>query len=375
MSERFSPSLRLLSRLSTSLIVATPALLLGTDRAPAQSTGDLAGIRERLAAAREQAGIVLGEIKALDAQIYRAGGAVEDQQREVSKTRSRIRSTERNIAQLEEDIRTTKRISNERARAIYKDGPGSVLAALLTAESPGDLPRLSTFWKSVAKRDGRMILTSARAQGDLAAEKADLTSTLDSLRDRAKRLQAMEEGLEKTRARRQGSLRRLRLSIQEAMAAERAALAAKVTAVVPPKSSCRPGSAAKDKRLAALLDWYAPASGPEPFLPPKLKPTGITLSAGASWYGPGFDGCSSASGATFRASQMTAASLSLPFGTLLKATSRGRSVVVVISDRGPFVQGRDIDLSRAAAQAIGLAGVGQISMEVVLPSEPAPPFP
>lgn len=386
MSERFSLSLRLLSRVSTSLIVAAPAVLLGTDRAQAQSTGDVAGIRQRLAAANQQAGSVLGEMKALDMRIYKAGGAVQEQQRAISRTRSKIRSTEQHITLLEQEIRATKRTSNERARAIYKNGPASVLAALLTAQSSGDLPRPSTFWSSIAKQDGKAILASARARGDLAAERADLNTSLKGLNDRAKRLRSLEDRLEKSRVQRQASLQKLRRSIQDAMAAERAALASKAAPVVKPRSSsgaggiqkatgCSPGSPAKDKRLATLLDWYAPASGPEPFMPPKLKPTGITVSTSASWYGPGFDGCTSASGATFRANQMTAATLSLPLGTLVKASSGGRSVVVVVTDRGPFVHGRAVDLSRAAAQAIGIAGVGRIKMEVVLPSEPAPPFP
>ncbi|MGH2773697.1 MAG: RlpA-like double-psi beta-barrel domain-containing protein, partial [Actinomycetota bacterium] len=52
-----------------------------------------------------------------------------------------------------------------------------------------------------------------------------------------------------------------------------------------------------------------------------------------------------------------------------------RSAVVVITDRGPYVAGRDLDLSKAAAQAIGIGGVGPVSMEILLPAEPAPAFP
>lgn len=109
-------------------------------------------------------------------------------------------------------------------------------------------------------------------------------------------------------------------------------------------------------------------------MPSKLGPTGVITTGDASWYGPGFDGCRSASGATFRASQMTAASVILPLGTLLKVTRGGRAVVVVITDRGPYAHGRVLDLSQAAAQAIGL-GAGAVNMEILLPTEPAPPFP
>jgi rare lipoprotein A len=64
---------------------------------------------------------------------------------------------------------------------------------------------------------------------------------------------------------------------------------------------------------------------------------------------------------------MTAAHRSLPFGTKLRVTHGGSSVIVTINDRGPFVRGRVLDLSTGAARAIGLtgAGVGRVTAEVV----------
>jgi len=80
----------------------------------------------------------------------------------------------------------------------------------------------------------------------------------------------------------------------------------------------------------------------------------------ASWYGGKFQGRRTASGELFDTRQLTAAHKSLPFGTLVLVTNleNGRSVTVRINDRGPFVPGRVIDLSLAAAAAIGLAGRG-----------------
>ena len=80
----------------------------------------------------------------------------------------------------------------------------------------------------------------------------------------------------------------------------------------------------------------------------------------ASWYGGRFQGRLTASGELFDTRQLTAAHKSLPFGTLVLVTNleNGRSVTVRINDRGPFVPGRVIDLSLAAAAAIGLAGRG-----------------
>jgi rare lipoprotein A len=81
----------------------------------------------------------------------------------------------------------------------------------------------------------------------------------------------------------------------------------------------------------------------------------------ASWYGLGFHGRRTASGERFDMHALTAAHPSLPFGTrlLVENPANGRSVVVRVNDRGPHVRGRIIDLSHAAARAIGLLGWGR----------------
>lgn len=94
----------------------------------------------------------------------------------------------------------------------------------------------------------------------------------------------------------------------------------------------------------------------------------------ASWYGGKFHGRLTANGETFDTNELTAAHKTLPFGTLVKVThvADGRSVVVRINDRGPFVEGRIIDLSRAAADAIGLTarGVAPVRVEIVHAVQP-----
>jgi rare lipoprotein A len=95
----------------------------------------------------------------------------------------------------------------------------------------------------------------------------------------------------------------------------------------------------------------------------------------ASWYGGKFQGRRTASGEIFDTRQLTAAHNSLPFGTRVLVTNleNGKSVEVRINDRGPFVAGRVIDLSLAAAAAIGLAGKGvvPVRLEVLAPGAAA----
>ena len=85
----------------------------------------------------------------------------------------------------------------------------------------------------------------------------------------------------------------------------------------------------------------------------------------ASWYGPGFHGRLTASGERFNTQALTAAHLNLPFGTLLRVRSEqnGREVIVRVNDRGPYAKGRIIDLSQAAARALGIQGLGRVIIE------------
>lgn len=94
--------------------------------------------------------------------------------------------------------------------------------------------------------------------------------------------------------------------------------------------------------------------------------SGHSFSGMASFYG-NESGSRTASGQRFNQNAMTAAHRSLPFGTKLRVTHGGSSVIVTINDRGPFIRGRVLDLSTGAARAIGLTsrGVGRVTAEVV----------
>ena len=94
----------------------------------------------------------------------------------------------------------------------------------------------------------------------------------------------------------------------------------------------------------------------------------------ASWYGPRFNGRRTASGERYNMNELTAAHRTLPFGTLVRVRSliNGKEVDVRITDRGPFSRGRVIDLSRAAAEAIGMLGLGVKDVLLLVPQSTAP---
>lgn len=91
--------------------------------------------------------------------------------------------------------------------------------------------------------------------------------------------------------------------------------------------------------------------------------------ATASWYGPYYHGRTTANGETFNQWGMTTAHKSLPFGTRVRVTNpaNGKSLIVRVNDRGPYIGHREFDLSRGAADALGVTrqGVAELQFEIL----------
>jgi rare lipoprotein A len=131
---------------------------------------------------------------------------------------------------------------------------------------------------------------------------------------------------------------------------------------------------ARRARLAALAAVLLAASACVGLPPPG---TGSGQVGVASWYGNEFHGRPTSSGEIFDTNDLTAAHRALPFGTYVMVSNleNDRSVVVRINDRGPFVRGRIIDLSYAAARALGLVGPGtaRVRLDVLRAPAAVPP--
>lgn len=129
--------------------------------------------------------------------------------------------------------------------------------------------------------------------------------------------------------------------------------------------------------LAASIAWTGCARKKRPRLVPSPPPVavGSTETGVASWYGHPYHGRASASGEIYDMEKLTAAHRTLPFHTWVRVRGleNGKTVEVRINDRGPFVGGRIIDLSKAAARAIDMIGPGtaKVRLEVIRAPEGA----
>jgi rare lipoprotein A len=138
------------------------------------------------------------------------------------------------------------------------------------------------------------------------------------------------------------------------MALSAAAKDGKPTGPAPPASGpAPPSTGAKSKAMGKPKHWYQ---------------TGV-----ASWYGTKFQGRTTAGGERFDMNLMTCAHRSLPMGTWLRVTNlkNHKTAYVRVNDRGPVPEDRIVDLSYAAAQAVGLAGLGQVKLEPISSGDPA----
>jgi len=136
------------------------------------------------------------------------------------------------------------------------------------------------------------------------------------------------------------------------------------TAPESPSSTSRPEGAAKHDRLPAESE----ADLAEPTIPADARPL-VTETGRASWYGPPYHNRRGSNGEVYNMHAMTAAHRTLPLGSIVRVTNlkTGHSALVRITDRGPFIPGRVLDLSLAAARKVDVyqAGVAEVKVEVM----------
>lgn len=278
---------------------------------------DIAGLEQMLARVKQDSFSVAARLAEIEKNILDCSMQIDAAQVEVETARNRL---------------------NNSLRAMYMNG------------------RVQTLVQLVGSTDVSEFLAWHQ---NMIAVSTHQAASFKALKDKRKHLRVIQEKLNAFK--------------QEQAQLNRSADTAPIEATLEQKKSQLAGVS------STLITMELPATDAPPpsvfdpstvFVRPDVNafaPTGQMFSGYSSWYGGDFPGKPTASGEVFDEHAFTCAHRTLPFGTWLKVSFRGRSVIVKVNDRGPTVKGRVLDLSKGAAEAIGLTGVQWVDCEIVVP--------
>ncbi len=266
-----------------------------------------------------------------------------------------------------DDLESAREQLSRRIIGIYKNGDAVALDILLEASSLPDLLTRLSIAARITELDNRAVTDAVVTR----AEAAHQASVLEGLKLHELSLRQIRrirlERLRRALAEQRLIIDTLTESSRRLITARRAEHARSRKAWM---DSSIPLSEVVRQELAEVAQHDEPYRVAY-YQPKRYRVIGGASRAVCSWYGNQFHGRRTASGQVFNQEDLTCASRSLPFGTYLALSRAGRRVVVQVTDRGPFINGRDLDLSRAAARALGFSGVEPVTMEIVEP-EPEP---
>lgn len=324
-------------------VAALVAALFGMALIHPASAADLDELRARAQALGDQ-------VSTLQARAERLSEREAELAEEIAAASSEIGTLELELRDHELAADAARDVFVERVVEAYKGSTTTDrLALVLAAEDLNDMLEAVEATGHAADAEAEAIeeLITEREEVEAAQERVDARK--QALLAAQTEAAALAEETDLALNERNEALEELSAEVEELERLAREAAAA----------AARPGQ--------AFLDLLSP-SGPAPGIPKDFAGTGVTFEGLASWYGPGFEGNLTASGDVFDSSLYTAASKTLPLGTWLYVEYNGRGVVVLVNDRGPYVEPRILDLSRGAAQAIGMehAGVGWVKAEILL---------
>ncbi len=305
------------------------------------------------AAVRMDAAQLRAALEAATAEAERAGALV-------LQAAARTATLRAEMDRLADELDVARAALGDRARAIYMHGQPDPITQLFTGLALPDLAIAARGYESGAQTDEQIIADVEEATRRIAAlrRQADLVrvsllaqaAPVFAAQDRARSLYAAASAAE------QRALAALRDRLD--------ALSADVTDAVAPAVTARGRRAkAAEEPIIRLLEQTGRG------MPPGYHRTGVRITGIASWYGPGFVGNPTATGAPYDPERLTAAMLPpVRLGTVVRVTSDdGLAINVLVNDRGPYGKGRVIDLSRAAARWMGFTGLKRVTVELLEP--------
>ncbi len=281
------------------------------------------------------------------------------------RTRAAIAANKAKSKKLDASIADGRTRLASQARFLYLTGGVGFAEILFGSTTLEDFVNRSLALRRVTSRDAKLVKR-------LSAEQAQRDKLRTQLAERERIQAGLVTRLAKDRAAAQRALDAqqayadsLSADVAAKLDAQRSALNSGPTPVArKPKPKAKAGSVVSAK-VDGRSGSYAVLAGQ----PRRYEPTGVSFTGIATWYGNVRPNMRTASGRAFDENELTCAHKSLPFGTRVAVTFRGKSVIVTVTDRGPYGKGRVIDITKRAASIIGLksAGVGSVKCEVVRP--------
>lgn len=301
------------------------------------AAADVETLRAEAQAVADRVSDLEGDLASLE----RRAALLEDQ---IDLSSVSLAQLELELDALEDELAVTQDAYVQRAIEAYKLGTSTQMAMLLATENLSDLADVAEITSRAATLDQDAVTELQERRAELAAAQQQVDSRKQGLLEARRAAEVVAVQMQAALSERRAELHDMNARIEELVAqARRAAEAA---------------AAARGTSVdQALIDILAP-SGPSQGIPDGFVSTGVSFEGLASWYGPGFEGNLTANGDVFDSSLYTAASKELPLGSWLYVEHNGAGVVVYVNDRGPYVGERILDLSKAAAEAIGLIGPG-----------------
>lgn len=138
-------------------------------------------IKKALAQAKGRQDVIQSEVRRLEKEIGTLDKQIRTGVHDISSLESDIRTTEANISELEKKYQLAMHASGERARRLYKQGPGGILGKMLQAENIGEFVRVSFWWEIAAELDGKTMISASRLKNELADRKTDLSGIKQNL--------------------------------------------------------------------------------------------------------------------------------------------------------------------------------------------------
>lgn len=284
---------------------------------------------------------------------------------DLARTRIAIAANSAKATRLDASIASGRTRLAAEARFLYLTGGVGFAEILLGSSTLEDFVNRSLALRRVTARDAMLVER-------LSSQQAQRTAVRRELARRERAQVALVARLDQDRAAAQRALdsqQRFVDSLSADVAAQLDAQRAAQNVSRPAPAIRKPRSAKAGSVVSASVEGrggsYAVLAGQSR----RYAPTDVKFSGTATWYGNVRPNMGTASGRRFDENQLTCAHKTLPFGTRIAVTFRGRSVIVTVTDRGPYGKGRVIDLSKRSAELIGLrsAGVGTVKCEVVRP--------